>query len=283
MPVEVIFPSDDAGGYEYFQDKVLAINAARNNNAELTQATKANKMGFYEEIKGSLDKDLIDHVEWKANSGGRIKAQDLVSLALIPLSKLNHLKAPKRISQSPAVLFSSKGQCIQIYNDLMDENGVVKEVKGTIVAVVDPKVKSALSLMADMPGLFDLIYERLPEAYNAAGGRFGKIDSVKIGKFKTRFYRRPCGYSYGEGYIYPLLYGLTAIMKVEGNEVRWSTDPGQFIKAHFNGIMKSFYSMITGQNFDPAKVGKAAGAYNLAVDLFASAFKDEILREHGLA
>jgi|GEM_PF-7122596 len=46
--------------------------------------------------------------------------------------------------------------------------------------------------------------------------------------------------------------------------------------------MKSFYSMITGVQFDPAKVGKSGGAYNLASDLFSALYKDELLREHGI-
>jgi hypothetical protein len=55
-----------------------------------------------------------------------------------------------------------------------------------------------------------------------------------------------------------------------------------FIKLHLAAIMKSFYAMITGVQFDPAKVGKSPGAYNLACDLFAAAYKDEILKKHGL-
>jgi hypothetical protein len=277
MPVEVIFPTDDPGGYEYFQEKVLTINGARNNNAELTAETRANKLGYYEEIKDNLDPAIVDQVEWKSNDGGRIKVRDLVALGLIPLSKLGR-PATEQVRRAPTVIFSSKGQCVKIYDELMLEAGVTREVKGNIIEIIDPGVKSALVMMEDLPRLYDLIYDCMPDAYNKAGGKFGKIDGVSVGNFKTRYYRKACGYSYGEGFIYPLVYGLTALMEVKGDSITWITDPQKFLKQHLPGVMKSFYAMITGQQFDPAKVGKSAGAYNLACDLYAAAHQGDVLK-----
>lgn len=285
MPVEVIFPGEEVDAYEFFQEQVLVINAARNNNAELTVETKSNKRGFYDEIRANLDSALVEEVEWKTNDGGRIKVRDLVALALVPLSVLP-FKSMRTVATNPTILFSSKGQCIQIYNDLLNEDGVVAEVKGNIIEVVDPTVKSALTLMKDMPRLFDLIYEKMPASYNAAGGKFGKIDHVAMAsdgkKCRTRYYRRPVQYTYGEGYIYPLVYALSSLIKNDDGVLSWRTDPDKFITERLDEILKSFYSMIQGQNHDPAKVGKAGGAYNLAHGLFAAAYKDDILKQHGL-
>lgn len=285
MPIEVIYPADDAEGFAYFQEKVLAINAARNNNAELTAEARANKLGYYDEIKAALDETLVDQVEWKTNDGGRIKVRDLVALALVPLSRLEY-KETEQVKRSPTVIFSSKGQCVDLYDKLMSEEGVARETKGNIVEVIDPKVKSALAMMKDMPLLFDLIYKLLPDGYNKAGGKFGKIDGVRMatdGKvLRSHYYRDPVGYTYGDGYMYPLVYGLTSLMKVTDDSVQWITDPEVFIKQHMPAIMKSFYAMIAGVQFDPAKVGKSGGAYNLACDLIAAAYKDDLLRKHGL-
>lgn len=283
MPVEIIYPTSEPGGYEYFQDKVLTINAARNNNAELTMETRANKRGYYTEIRDNLDPELVDDIEWKANDGGRTKVRDIVALGLIPLSKLGR-PATDHVKRNPTVIFSSKGQCVKIYDQLMEEEGVTQDIKGNIIEIVDPGVKSALSMMSDMPRLFDLIYKNMPDAYNKAGGKFGRIDGVRKGNFKTRFYRNETEYSYGEGFIYPLVYGLTALMRVDAEQnVTWVIQPDAFLKNHLGAIMKSFYAMITGVAFDPAKVGKSGGAYNLACDLFAAAYKDDLLKQHGLA
>ena len=67
------------------------------------------------------------------------------------------------------------------------------------------------------------------------------------------------------------------------DQVRWITDPEDFILRNLTEIMKSYYSMISGQNYDPAKVGKTNGAYNLAYSVFRAAFKDELLRQHGIS
>ena len=282
MPVEVIFPAK--GAHEYFQDKVLIINAARNNNAELTMETRDNKLGYYTEIMTNLDPELRDQVEWKTNDGGRIKVRDLVALALVPLSNLDY-PVLEGVRRSPAVIFSSKGQCVQIYNRLMSEPGVTEETKGNIVQIVDPGVRSALAMMEQLPRLFDLIYARLPAAYNQAGGKFGKIEGVakSNGKvMRSRYYRTPVEYSYGEGYLFPIFFGLSNLMKIEDGELVWATNPEVFIKNNLNGIMRTFNAMISGQNYDPAKVGKTTGNYHLAANLVAAALKDEILKEKGI-
>ncbi len=286
MPIEVIYPSDEPEGFAYFQEKVLAINAARNNNAELTAEARANRLGYYDEIKSALDPELVEQVEWKTNDGGRIKVRDLVALGLVPLSRLDY-KQTEQVKRSPTVIFSSKGQCVALYDSLMAEEGVAKEIKGSIVEVVEPRVKSALAMMKDMPRLFDLIYKLMPDSYNKAGGRFGKIDGVRTSSngrtLRSHYYRESVGWNYGDGFMYPLVYGLTSLMRVTEEGVEWITDPDEFVKENMNTIMKSFYAMIVGVGFDPAKVGKSGGAYNLACDLYSAAYKDVLLRKHGLA
>jgi hypothetical protein len=110
-------------------------------------------------------------------------------------------------------------------------------------------VKSALTMMKDLPGLFDLIYELMPDAYNKSGGKFGKIDGVGMGKYKTRFFKRPRGHSYGESFMHPLVFGLTALMRLKNGQVTWVTDPEKFVK-QLPSILKSYNSLINGMNFD---------------------------------
>jgi hypothetical protein len=72
-PVEVIYPQEGADGRDAFQDAVLDVARARNNNAELTEETKANKAGFYDAIRASIDPKLASQIEWKTNDGGRLE------------------------------------------------------------------------------------------------------------------------------------------------------------------------------------------------------------------
>ena len=45
--------------------------------------------------------------------------------------------------------------------------------------IADDLVKAALTLMKDLPKLFDLIYQIFPDAYTSASPGFGRIGCVK--------------------------------------------------------------------------------------------------------
>jgi len=65
VPVELLVPSDptDDRAVQKFEMSVLDICAARNNNAQLTQETKSNKLGFYNEIRERLDPVIAARVD----------------------------------------------------------------------------------------------------------------------------------------------------------------------------------------------------------------------------
>src|SRR3546814_12237864 len=101
---------------QQFEMSVLDICAARNNNAQLTQETKSNKLGFYTEIRERLDSAIASRVEWKSNewesSEARpIKVRDLLALAWIPLNKANEAELlPFDISVTPQNIYSNTGE-----------------------------------------------------------------------------------------------------------------------------------------------------------------------------
>lgn len=67
MPVEVQVPADmhDEAVVETFRSSLLEIGAARNNNVQLTEETKAHKKGFYDVFK------KICLLPWRTRSSGR--------------------------------------------------------------------------------------------------------------------------------------------------------------------------------------------------------------------
>ncbi|UYG03538.1 hypothetical protein OCT51_20565 [Halomonas sp. LR3S48] len=294
IPVEIIHPAEGASGEENFNNAILDINRSRNNNAQLPEATKAHKAGYYDQIKKNLDPKLRSDVEWKANDGGRVKSRDLVALALVPISQIPVAELGKqekdaphsRVLKGPQMIFSSKGLCVSLFNDIVRYDGVSAKVpeKGEIVEVVHRGVASALALMADLPRLYDLIYELMPEAAsNAVGAKFGRVDSVRIfdpqkvksGQKKyltkhpeTKFFKKKVKYDYPEGFIIPLVWALRELMEYTDGEVKWKVDPDTFIRNNLDKIMGSFYGMIVGQGYDPAKVGKERSCYQAAQDLF---------------
>lgn len=283
-PVEVIYPQEGAQGRDEFQDAILDVARARNNNAQLTEETKANKSGFYDAIRESLDKKLVDQIEWKTNDGGRIKVRDLVALSWIALSKIDE-DLPGIKDFNPVAMYRNKGLCVAAFNKLMENDNVSQKSKGDIRELTHPAVKSAISMMKDIPRLFDLLYDEFPEAYNRASSGFGRISSVFIWdpskvdsrdpKYlssppHTKFYRTECKYDFPDGFVMPLVWALSELMQYKDGRVSWREDPVKFIRKNLEKTLKVYYGMIQMASYDPQKVGKTLASYNLVANDFHS-------------
>jgi hypothetical protein len=282
VPLEVLVPSDvdDPDVVEEFNTSLLAICSARNNNVELTLETKANKKGFYEDLRGALPEELAKRVEWKTNDGGDIKVRDLIALAWIPLSKLDLEIVPHLPPQN---IYRNKGECAKLFDDLMSLDEVSQPTEGEYTRELhNEQIRSAIALSAELPELYDKIYQQFPSAYNNDGdGKFGRISVVKMAKDMrtkptTYFYSNPVEYSYPDGLIMPLVYGLSALMGLdEEGCVYWEYDPHEFLDEHLPSIVKRYRVILDAFRFDPQKVGKNEGSYNLVLDTFET----ELMRQ----
>lgn len=283
-PVEIIYPQEGAQGRDEFEDAVLDVARARNNNAQLTEETKANKAGYYDSIRESIDDGLANQIEWKTNDGGRIKVRDLVALAWIPLSRIDD-DLPGRSEFSPVAIYRNKGACVSAFNKLMESDKISQKAKGDIRELVHPGVRSAINLLRDIPALYDLIYVQFPVAYNYASPGFGRISSVRVfepskAKSKdpkylsapphTKFYRTECKFDFPDGFIMPLVWALGELMQYKDGQVSWSVDPERFISNNLQETLKVYYGMIQMANYDPQKVGKTLASYHLAANDFKS-------------
>lgn len=291
VPIEVLVPSDQSDDeviYE-FKSSLLEICAARNNNAELTSETKANQKGYYEELKKALPPTLRDRIEWKTNmAGGDIKARDIIALSWIPLSLLTlpgRIKAPP-----PQSIYNSKGECVKLFGNLMDDPTVSKAHEGSIHELHSTAVGSAITILGSLPELYDRIYADFPYAYNASGGSFGRLKIVRMydpnmakqteknPKYlrtqpETHFTEKPVDYSYPDGLILPLVSGLRALMAVNpSGHIKWAIDPHTFLDAHFDEIVVGYKLVLEMSGFDPQKVGKNETSYKIARSEFEKVF-----------
>jgi hypothetical protein len=278
VPVEILFPQDTDEGRQSFEDSILEIAQARNNNAELTRETKAHKKGLFDPIKESLDPALLPQIEWKTNDGGRIKARDIVALALIPLSKLpNAQELPGLKDFRPVSLYRYKGGCVKNYNDFMEH--VTIRTKGDMRSLEDKAITSALARLRELPALFDQIYLEMPEAYNKVSPGFGRISAIrmyeaeKIGtdpkKYlrtapRSKYYQREAVYEVPEGFVLPIVWGLNELMEVRSGKVEWATDPAEFLRDHLQAIMVVYHGVMSLSRFDPQNVDNVPASYELA-------------------
>jgi len=278
VPVELLLPSDlnEVDSVEQFTSSLLDICAARNNNVQLSEETKAAKKGFYDEIKQLLPPDLAKNIEWKTNAGGEIKVRDIIALAWIPLSVL---PLPDGIRVNPNQIYRNKAVCVEAFNKLMGHDEVSEQIEGYTHQLHNPKILSAFELLSSLPRLYDQLYADLPEAYNRAGGHFGRIGAVKMfdaSKVKeknpkylrnqpcTPFFGLPVNYTCPDGFLVPLIYGARALIKQKDGLLSWKIDPGVFFKNHLSEILKSYKLVMEMALFDPQKVGKNISAYEFA-------------------
>lgn len=285
VPLEVLVPSnlEDDKVVEAFTSSLLDICAARNNNVELTLEAKANKKGYYEDLRRALPKEIAGRVEWKTNDGGDVKVRDLIALAWIPLSVI---ELPVDIKIAPQNIYRNKGECAKLFDQLMSDPAVSKPTGGEYTHELhNTAVHSALVVAGQLPKLYDRIYGDFPYAYNDTEGKFGRISVVKLAKDMrskptAHFTDEEVAYSYPDGLIMPLVYGLKALMeKDDRGHVRWKTDAGRFLDEHLEAIVRKYRVILEAFRYDPQKVGKSEGSYELVLD----AFETELLKRQAAA
>lgn len=274
VPVELLVPTDPANPIcvEDFNNNLLEICVARNNNAELTAGAKANQKGYFEALEEALKKVnpyVAEHVEWKTNDGGDIKVQDLISLTWLALRWLCPIKdidGKKVEAPAPTKLYSGKGGCLTQFERFMSSTDVTSQDHGTYRhGLRNEKVRKAFDLIAQIPALYDRMYADFPALYNQAGGSYGRITAVKKLNARTSdkvmpFAGTPVDTVSPDGFIVPLAYGLTVLIDPETME--WRTDPSAFLDKWLPLIVKRYMEVFVPCDYDPQKVGKSAASYS---------------------
>ncbi len=290
IPLEVIYPRnpDDLEALENWGVSHRDVTHARNNNVQLTDSTKDNHQGFYDYLKSVLPEEIQRKVEWKTNDGGTIKSQDIVALALIPLSKLPFSITGKEINL--VKIYNSKQQCVEVFREILEKEGN-GQLKGQMYELTNPLIKQALDLLPKIIEAYDFIYKSFPEAYNKSGGSFGRISGVRIYEvnhshdkkyskkpFSTIFSGQECAYSYGPGFIIPIVVGLRELIDLDeaDQSIGWRYDPITFIDKSFPKILGMYNAIIRATNWDPQKIGKDKGSYEIvagAIQIAATTYK----------
>ncbi|MCI1984255.1 MAG: hypothetical protein LKJ47_05745 [Bifidobacteriaceae bacterium] len=283
VPVELLIPADpdDEICMSAFKNNLLDICAARNNNAQLTIGAKANQKGYFSDLERLLtqsDPTLAKRIEWKTNDGGDINVQDFIALAWIPLSQLPTVNDQdgKRVDPpAPQKIYSGKGSCLSQFERFMSSPSVTNNTTNDYKAeMTNIAVNQAFKLAIQIPRLYDYIYEKFPDLYNAAGGSYGRIGAVKklnerrINK-STPFMNRRIDVLSPDGFIAPLVYGLVTL--IDPNTMEWRQQPQEFLAENLGKIVKRYSDVLSPWQYDPQKVGKAPGSYTMAADAYKMA------------
>lgn len=286
VPIELLVPrqADDPLCVEAFRNDLLEICAARNNNVQLHISDKANQLGYFDTLKSLMDDHnptLSNRIQWKSNEGGEIKAQDIISLAWIPLNLITPVKDSKGRVIEPVLAqntYRGKGGCLKQFEKLMSSPDVTIETSADYKRELkNNEVCTAFKIAVELPELYDYIYEMFPRFYNAAGGSYGRITAVKTLNEKrkdktTPFTEKEIETLSPDGFIMPLVYGLQALMENNGNnEIRWKQAPMVFLHNNLEKIVAHYAGIFSMCDYDPQKIGKNPQSYAQALAGFKMA------------
>lgn len=280
VPVELLVPThpDDPICVEEFSNNLLEICVARNNNAELTASAKANQKGYFDALAdalGEANPDVAERIEWKTNDGGDVKVQDLIALTWIVLRwqcTVDDADGRKVDAPAPTKLYASKGGCLNLFERFMSSPSVTSQDHGSYRhGLRNEMVHKAFDLAAQLPALYDRMYAEFPDLYNQAGGSYGRIIAVKNLNARTTNKVTPFGGApvktvSPDGFITPLVYGLT--MLVDPETMEWRTDPSEFLDKWLPTIVKRYIQVFVPCGYDPQKVGKSAASYTAVEDSY---------------
>jgi hypothetical protein len=285
IPVELLIPSDDdPETITAFNIALIDICAARNNNAQLAEEAKANQKGFYDEIRKRMEDktpDIAERVEWKPNewasdSNRKIKVRDLIALCWIPLNKLAEEELlPEGSKMNPVQLYSSKGKCSEAFGELYERNGVARQMANGRYELQNSSVGSAFDILTDLPVIYDWMVTHFPATYNSNNGKFGNIGAVKTRKTLSPYCESPMDYDVPDGFVMPLFYGVISLLEVHERKLRWKVSPIKFLERWFAQILKGYKMPMEMSLFDPQKVAKNIGSYELAIKEFKFALMEE--------
>ena len=175
VPVELLVPrnQNDSNCIYSFTNSLLEICEARNNNAELQLAAKANQKGYFEDLKEYMDihnPDISKRIEWKTNEGGEIKVQDIIALSWVALNLIDPVRDENNYDKviahvAPNKLYSAKGACLKQFERFMSSPDVTGYSEdGYHAELLNEEVKSAFRIAVDLPDLYDYMYENFPKA-----------------------------------------------------------------------------------------------------------------------
>ncbi len=244
-------------GVSDFNDAINIVEA-RNTSTQVKDQSILELQDQFEEIKATLDgKPYASRVAYKEiefSEDGSRKDIDIKEL----LSYLVCFDAEKfGDNDHPIKAYSSKGAVIDHFKNSQKEDG---------------RMSKYVPLLPKILELHDTIYQHLPEAYNAGGGKFGQLTGVTSLANKPHKKRvdlpyigEQSDYQIPSGFVYPVLAAFRSLVSINGKQCQWKVDPILFFKE----IKKELANRVGEQALglkNPNKLGKDNSTWRACYD-----------------
>ena len=228
------------------------LAAARNTSTQVQDKSIANLRDYFELIKEVIfTEPFRNSVYFMENDDGNIDVGELLAIL-----NLFNLDAYKGMESFPVVSFSSKKRCIDNYISLYEKYADDP---------ANPYVKMK-PVMVDIFKLYDYLECKMPEYYRAKNptGKYGSISGVITPKTdkkqpETKFYHTPMSHTSPNGFIYPVLGALRALLEEKDGVYTWTKDPFILLDEVGPDLVCTTVERSRTLGNDPVKVGKDTG------------------------
>ena len=227
------------------------LAAARNTSTQVQDKSIANLRDYFDLIKHVITAEPFrDRVYFMENDDGDIDVGDILAIL-----NLFNIDAYHELDSFPIISFSSRKRCIDSYIALYEKYQDTAE---------NPYVKMR-PVMIDIFMLYDQLERKMGDYYRTkyTSGRYGAVSGVITSDDKkplqTKFYCENMKYASPNGFIFPILGALRALLVEKDGLYSWKYSPLAILDRVGPDLIGTTVERSRTLGYDPVKVGKDVG------------------------
>lgn len=236
-------------------DLIVDIARARNTSAQVKGFSLANLENKFDWIKVALDNEKFgNRIAYRENEDDRefpIDVMEVIGFATMFHPEFSDADNP------PIMSYSGKGRCLEHFADDSKQGGYL----------------SMAPVLSDVLKLYDFIHLNFSSMYEEIGGFSGlshgegdKRKGVKLGKvtevkqykdgFDLYYLGERAEYRFPDGWLYPVVGAMRALVDYKPQRTSWKTDPFDFFKKHGKKLVTMTLEAGKTLGRTPAAIGK---------------------------
>lgn len=228
------------------------LAAARNTSTQVQDKSIANLRDYFELIKEVIStEEFKDRVYFMENDDGDIDVGDILAIL-----NLFNIDTYHEMESFPTISFSSRKKCIDNYIHLYEK---VKDDPENPYVKMKP-------IMVDIFKLYDFLESKMFDYYRAKNpaGKYGAVSGVITPKDarktpKTKFYCDEISHGSPNGFLFPVLGALRALVEEKDGKYRWTHNPFAILDKVGPDLVCTTVERSRTLGNDPVKVGKDTG------------------------
>ena len=228
------------------------LAAARNTSTQVQDKSIANLRDYFDLIKEAIaTEEFKDRVYFMENDNGDIDVGDILAIL-----NLFNIDAYHEMESFPVVSFSSRKKCIDNYIHMYEKMQDAPE---------NPYVKMK-PIMIDIFKLYDYLETKMFDFYREKNpsGKYGAVSGVITPKdvrkqLKTKFYCNDMSHGSPNGFIFPILGSLRALLEEKNGVYSWVCDPFAMLDKIGADLVCTTVDRSRTLGNNPAQVGKDSG------------------------